>query len=220
MSRAVVWDCDGVLVDSEPHSVASWVAVLGRFGSVITSADVEACMGFGYPDTYSRLAAFPSDQRIPDPDALWPLLLEAIGESFGPFLPPFTDALETIEAVAALGIAQGVATSSNRSRVDLALERSGLAGWFGAIVAGDQVERTKPAPDVYLAAASMLGVEPTDCVAVEDTAHGCLSAIAAGMPVIGVVRVASERGPMESAGASLVVDRLDPAAVLDLLGVG
>ena len=73
MSGAVIWDCDGVLVDSEPHSVASWVTVLRRFGSKVTSADVESCMGFGYPDTYARLAAVPSDGPIPDPDDLWPL---------------------------------------------------------------------------------------------------------------------------------------------------
>ncbi|MFH2073093.1 MAG: HAD-IA family hydrolase, partial [Actinomycetota bacterium] len=140
--------------------------------------------------------------------------------SFGPFLPPFPDALETIEAVAAAGIAQAVASSSNRSRVDLALERSGLTGWFAAIVAGDQVERTKPAPDVYLTTAALLGAAPADCLAIEDSAHGCRAAIAAGMPVIGVVRVASERERLESVGAELVVDRVEAAEVLALLGAG
>jgi len=220
VTRAVIWDCDGVLVDSEPHSVASWVAVLNRFGSEVTAADVEGCMGFGYPDTYARLAGYPATRAIPSPDDLWPLLLDAIGDSFGDFLPPFADTLETIRAVAARGITQGVATSSNRSRVDLALERSGLTGWFDAIVAGDQVGRTKPAPDVYLGAADLLGSVPSDCVAVEDTAHGCRAALAAGMPVIGVVRVPSEREPMERVGATLVVDRVEPPMVLDLLDAG
>ena len=136
---AVIWDCDGVLVDSEPHSVASWVAVLRRLGSQVTAADVEGCMGFGYFDTYARLAAIPSSHPIPDPEELWPLLLDAIGESFGPHLPPFPDALVTIEAVAEAGIPQAVASTSKRSRVDLALDRSGLARWFGAVVAGAPV---------------------------------------------------------------------------------
>jgi len=217
LKRAIIWDCDGVLVDSEPHSVASWVKVLGRFGSEVTAADVEGCMGLGYPDTYARLAVFPSAGPIPGADQLWPFLLEAIGESFGPFLPPFPDALEAVEALSGSGIPQGVATSSKRSRVDLALERSRLSGWFSAIVAGDEVQRSKPSPDVYLLAAELLGAEPSSCVAVEDTSHGCRSAIDAGMPVIGVVRVEQEREPMRDMGA-IVVNRVEIGLVLDLLG--
>jgi HAD superfamily hydrolase (TIGR01509 family) len=175
-------------------------------------------MGFGYPDTYARLAAIPASTPIPGPDALWPLLLEAIGESFGPHLPPFPDALAAIEAVAGAGIPQAVASSSKRSRVDLALERSGLRRWFGSVVAGDQVDHPKPWPDVYLRAAELLGVDPTGCVAVEDTAHGCRAAVAAGMPVIGVVRVESERTPMADAGASMVVDAVGVELIEDLLG--
>jgi HAD superfamily hydrolase (TIGR01509 family) len=217
MTPAVVWDCDGVLVDSEPHSVRSWLAVLGSFGSEATASDVEGCMGLGYPDTYSRLASVPSAEPIPPPADLWPLLLEAIGESFGEYLPPFPDAAAAIEAVARAGIRQGVASTSKRSRVDLALARSRLADWFDVVVAGDQVERTKPHPDVYLRAAELLGVDPAACAAVEDTAHGCRSAIAAGMPVLGVVRVPSQRGDMEDTGA-VVVDRVEAADVLGLLG--
>lgn len=217
MTRAVVWDCDGVLVDSEPHSVRSWVTVLGRFGSDVTGEDVEGCMGLGYPDTYARLAAISAAEPIPPPDDLWPLLLEAIGESFGAYLPPFPDARAAIEAVAEEGIRQGVASTSKRDRVDLALARSRLTGWFEAVVAGDQVQRTKPHPDVYLRAAELLGVDPGDCAAVEDTAHGCRAAIAAGMPVLGVVRVPEQREPMVATGA-VVVDRVEPGAVLALLG--
>ena len=216
MTRAVVWDCDGVLVDSEPHSVASWVAVLGRFGSPVTAADVEACMGFGYPDTYAHLTAIPSDGTIPAPDDLWPLLLEAIGESFGAHLPPFPDAAATIAVLDEAGIPQGVASTSKRARVDLALERSGLAGWFGAVVAGDQVARTKPHPDVYLRASELLGVDPARCVAVEDTAHGCTAALAAGMQAVGVVRVESQRAPLERLGV-VVVDDVTAAVVEGLL---
>ena len=69
-------------------------------------------MGLGYPDTYSRLAAIPSAEPIPSPGDLWPLLLEAIGESFGPFLPPFPDALATIEALGEKQVPQAVASRS------------------------------------------------------------------------------------------------------------
>ncbi len=174
-------------------------------------------MGFGYPDTYAALAAIPSSGPIPAPDDLWPLLVEAIGESFGPHLPPFEDAAATVAALARAGVPQGVASTSKRDRVDLALQRSGLADSFGAVVAGDQVARPKPHPDVYLRAAELLGADPRRCVAVEDTAHGCRAAVAAGMPVLGVVRVETQREGMAASGAT-VVDRIEVAAVLGLLG--
>lgn len=215
--RAVVWDCDGVLVDSEPHSVASWVAVLGRFGSEASASDVEACMGFGYPDTYAHLAAFPSTEPIPGAEALWPMLLEALGDSFGPSLAPFADAVSCIDALAAAGAPQGVASSSRRSRVDLTLARAGLDGRFAAVVAGDEVPRSKPHPDVYLRAAALLGVPPGSCVAVEDTFHGCRSARAAGMAVVGVVRLEEQRAAMGGAGA-VVVAALEPEHLLRMAG--
>jgi HAD superfamily hydrolase (TIGR01509 family) len=80
----------------------------------------------------------------------------------------------------------GVASSANRPLIELALELSGLRDRFQAVVSSEEVERGKPAPDVYLEAARRLGVDPADCVAVEDATNGLLSAHAAGMRVIAV----------------------------------
>ena len=95
-----------------------------------------------------------------------------------------------------------MASSSRRDRLDLTLGRSGLARYFQATVAGDEVAHGKPAPDVYLAAAERLGVRPADCLAVEDTGHGAASAVAAGMRVIGVARIPAEVGRLLAAGAA------------------
>jgi beta-phosphoglucomutase-like phosphatase (HAD superfamily) len=217
LSGAVVWDCDGVLVDSEPHSVAAWLRVLGSFGIEADPGDVEGCLGLGFRPTYDRLARLPSSRPIPGPESVWPMLMEALGESFGAFIPPFPDALAAVDALAERRILQAVASSSPRSRVDLTLERSGLSGRFTVVVAGDEVPRSKPDPDVYLEAARRLGADPARCVAIEDTGTGARAAAAAGMQVVGVCRVESQWGPLTRASAA-VVGSLEPGSLLRLLG--
>ena len=216
MARAVVFDCDGVLVDSEPHSAVAWMAALGPYGLRVTAAEVAACTGLGYAATYAHLAALDPAIRLPSPGDLAPEVLAALAASFDRGLLVFPDAAECVTALAFQGVPLGVASSSRRDRLDLTLGRSGLARYFSATVAGDEVAHGKPAPDVYLAAAERLGVRPADCLAIEDTGHGAASAVAAGMRVIGVARIPPEVGRLLAAGAGLV-DRLDPVLLTELL---
>lgn len=216
MGRAVVFDCDGVLVDSEPHSAAAWVAALGRYGHRVTAADVAACTGLGYADTYARLTAVDPEATIPPPEELAPEVLAALAASFQRGLRVFPDAAACVSALAFDGVPLGVASTSRRHRLDLTLGHSGLARYFQATVAGDEVARGKPAPDVYLAAAERLGVRPAECLAIEDTGLGAAAAVAAGMRVIGVARVPGEVGRLLGAGAGLV-DRLDPTVLREVL---
>jgi HAD superfamily hydrolase (TIGR01509 family) len=108
--------------------------------------------------------------------------LEEIYRRSLPLLP------RAVEAVRALGDRWplGLASSSNRELIDLVLEESGLAPLFAATVSSEEVERGKPAPDVYLEAARRLGVPPEECVAVEDSGAGIRSAHAAGMQIVAV----------------------------------
>lgn len=211
--RAVVWDCDGVLVDSEPHSVAAWMAVLPRYGSPVCPSDVAACTGLGFLPTYSHLRALGSEQPLPSPDQLWPELLDALEESFAGGLVVFEDAAAAVQAVAEVGVPQGVATTSPRSRLEVTLRAAGLDGAFDATAAGDEVSRGKPDPDVYLLAAERLGVPAGECVAIEDTGFGARAAVAAGMRTIGVVRDDGERQAMADAGA-LLVARIESSLLL------
>jgi len=216
MSRAVVFDCDGVLVDSEPHSAAAWVAVLGRRGHRATAAEVADCTGLGFAATYDHLAAVDSSVALPPAEELWPEVQAALGSSFDRGLTVFPDAGACVTELAFAGVPLAVASSSRRERLDLTLERSGLGRYFAVTVAGDEVEHGKPAPDVYLLAAERLGVHPGECLAVEDTGHGARSAVAAGMRVLGVARRPEETGRLLAAGAALV-DRLDARFLLTLL---
>jgi HAD superfamily hydrolase (TIGR01509 family) len=213
---AVIFDCDGVLVDSEPHSAAAWMAVLGPRGHRATVADVAVCTGLGYAGTYAHLAAVDPAVPLPPAEELWPEVLAALATSFDRGLKVFPDAAACVTELAFEGVPLGVASTSRRERLDLTLERSGLARYFLAAVSGDEVERGKPAPDVYLLTAARLGVRPQDCLAIEDTGHGAMAAVEAGMRVLGVARLPAEAGRLLDAGAALV-DCLDPGMVCGLL---
>src|SRR4051812_48343337 len=99
-----------------------------------------------------------------------------------PLLPGATDAVRALAGRWTLGLA----SSANREIIELVLDEAGLAGDFAAVVSSEEVERGKPAPDVYLEAARRLGVEAGRCVAVEDSSNGLRSAHAAGMAVVAV----------------------------------
>jgi len=210
MPAAVVLDCDGVLVDSEPHSIAAWLEVLGRLGHPASRSDVAACTGLGFAPTFAALG---SVAPLPSQASVWAALVDALDRSFSGGLEVFADAIAVVDECLARGIPVAVASASARQRLDLTLARAALAGRFAVSVAGDEVLRGKPAPDVYLAAAAALGVDAAKCVAVEDTAAGVRAAVDAGMRVVAVVRADADPRLLEAAGAR-VVEHLVPEAVL------
>ncbi|HSM01388.1 MAG TPA: HAD family phosphatase [Acidimicrobiia bacterium] len=198
---AVVFDCDGVLVDSEPHSITAWVDVLGRLGHPAGEAEIAACTGLGFSPTHDALSGI---ALLPPKDEVWPLLLEALGRSFGTGLRIFPDGIGALRACEGAGVPIAVASASPRERLDLTLRAGGLDGRFGVSISGDDVARGKPAPDCYLAAAEGLGVDPAECVAVEDSAPGATAAVAAGMRTIAVAREMSDREALVESGAQVV----------------
>lgn len=208
--NAIVFDCDGVLVDSEDLSWRGWREVLARHGIDLTEADVTALTGRTLDDC---LAHFEDRGPLPERDVLVPELAEVMHELLDRHLQAFEDAVDTLDAVAGRR-RLAVASSSYRDRLDLSLRTTGLAGRFEVSVAGDEVEHGKPAPDLFLRAAARLGLAPADCLAVEDTPPGVASAVAAGMAVVAVDRGWFGVDALVAAGADAVVPRLTPAAVL------
>ena len=154
-------------------------------------------------------------ERIPglEPlDVFWDAYSARLFDLIDTELMPFPDALETVRELAAGGLAVAVASSSPRARLDRTLARAGLASTFAVSVAGDEVEHGKPAPDMFLAAAERLGVEPARCAAIEDSAPGVAAGLAAGMTTVGVARTAAEAPALRD--AHVVLARLSAAAVL------
>ena len=185
MIRAVVFDCDGVLVDSEPLADEIWSQVLAGFGCVTTVDDVEDILGTSEATTYEYYAARadlpPFDEFMAEIDAIRVPVYEER-------LVAFDDAAATVQSLAAQGTAMAVASSSRRHALEGKLALTGLDRYFDVIVGGDEVAHGKPEPDVYLEAARRLGIPPTDCIAIEDADLGAESAAAAGMRAVMIRR--------------------------------
>lgn len=202
---AVIFDCDGVLVDSEPHSVAAWVVVLEALGHPAGAAEVEACTGLGFEPTWRALS---QTAPLPEPPEVWEQLITALEARFvDPGLERFPDAASLLEHCLEQGVPVAVVSASPRQRLDLCLRYGGFVDAFEVTVSGDDVADGKPAPDAYLAAAAALGVEPAVCVAIEDSPTGVASAQGAGMRVVAVVRDEALRPGLTATGAA-VVDQL------------
>ena len=185
---AVIFDFDGVLVDSEPlHEWAIRASVRDRGWTFDTERFFQHIVGRGDENAYRRIAewnnAIVSDAEI---RALlehkWALMAEGIAaEKYS----VQEGAAEAVWSAAARGPV-AVCSGSVRSTVDTMLRKIGLRDVLGALVCGDDVARMKPDPEGYLKAARLLGCEPGRCLAVEDTPTGVKAAKAAGMFVLAV----------------------------------
>jgi HAD superfamily hydrolase (TIGR01509 family) len=182
---AVIFDCDGVLVDSEPLADAVWAEVLAERGYAMTEEDGDACRGRTELATYEYFAErsdlVPYEEHMAALDAL---RIPRFEEE----LEAFPDTADTVRALAAQGIPLAVASSSRRRALDRKLEIVGLDRYFDAVVGGDEVARGKPAPDVFLEAARRLGVEAAACLVIEDSEHGAAAATEAGMRTVMIRR--------------------------------
>jgi HAD superfamily hydrolase (TIGR01509 family) len=205
---AVIFDCDGTLVDSEPLSAETWRRVVGRLGYEITDADVAAVVGSSYPRTH---AFFASRVALPAPEVLLPELNRVLFGLIDDRLEVFEDAITAVADLRERGVPIAVASGSVRERLNRTLARAGLS--FEVTVAGDEVDHGKPSPDMFFLAAARLGVAPSRCVVVEDSAPGVAAGRAAGMPTLGVRRVPD----IDLSAATSVVDVVSADAILAML---
>jgi HAD superfamily hydrolase (TIGR01509 family) len=207
---AVIFDCDGTLVDSEPLARRAWERALAPFGYAPTDGDFDACVGLPYARTHEYFAA---RVELPSAAEVWTAYSGALYELLDRELVVFEDAVAAVADLRAEGVPVAVASSSRRERLDRTLARARLDGLFEVTVAGDEIARGKPAPDMFLAAAARLGVDPADCVAVEDSPPGVAAALAAGMVTIAVCRVPGTEATL--AGAHRVLETVTADAILD-----
>jgi HAD superfamily hydrolase (TIGR01509 family) len=180
---AVVFDLDGVLLDSEPV----WEAVRSRFvadhGRRWHEGAHREMMGMSSPE-WSRYIRDRLGVAM-SPEEISAAVVERMVAAYREQLPLVPGAAEAVRRMGERW-PLALASSSNRQLIDLVLEVSGLGRWFSASVSSEEVARGKPAPDVFLAAAGLLGVEPRSCAAVEDSANGIRAARAARMIVVAV----------------------------------
>lgn len=174
--KALLIDMDGVLVDSEPLHMKAWAEVLSPLGLEVDRAWFDPWIGV--PD--AELAAHVCRELVPEEqaDALLNRKRSAyarIRDAELTVMPGVDDALADFK-----DLPMAVVTSSRRAEAEASLAKTGLAPYFAALVAADDVPRTKPAPDPYRRAAALLAVDPAGCVVIEDSPAGIASAQAAG----------------------------------------
>lgn len=183
MIRAVVFDLDGVLVQTEEL----WDEVREEFarerGGRYDAEAQRAMMGMSSLE-WSRFMN--EELGVPEPpEQISAEVVRRMQARYRERLPLIEGAREAVERLAARW-PLAVASSSNRPLIDAVLQLSGLSELFQATVSSEEVPRGKPAPDVYLEAAARLGVDPARCAAIEDSHSGIRSAKAAGMRVIAI----------------------------------
>lgn len=212
-ATAVVFDMDGVLVDSEPihfdvarrllapAGVNIPVGMLREFvGRSAVEFLTEAIHRFGLPGTLVEYRA-----RYDE------LLLDALAQP----IPARDGAAWLIDQLRGRGCGIGLASTSGQAWIDAVLRAIGLEGKFDTIVGGDMVERVKPAPDVYLLAAERLARPPASCVAVEDSPLGIEAARAAQMRVVGLTTPHVDPIALRGADALITSLREFPFALID-----
>ena len=183
LDAAVVFDCDGLLLDTEQAWTRAETRWFARYGRSYGPEEKRLLIGGSLEGTARAL-----EELIGRPGRTQELvaeLLDLAAEEFARGVEPMPGAIELLKELRGRRPI-GVASNSPRRLVDLALDGAGLTEWFDAVIAGDEVERPKPAPDLYLEACRRLGRPPRRAVAVEDSPAGAASARAAGLYVIGV----------------------------------
>jgi len=180
---AVVFDMDGVIVDSEQVWDEVRERYVGEVGGTYTDSATRDMMGMSSLE-WSRYMA---DQLgVPGtPEEINAAIVARMLERYGEAPPLIDGAVEAVRRAAARW-PLAIASSSNPELIDVVLRTAGLSELFPVAVSSQEVARGKPAPDVYLEAARRLGVEPAHCAAVEDSHNGIRSAKAAGMRVVAV----------------------------------
>ncbi|MGW6729075.1 HAD family hydrolase [Nocardia sp. NPDC055029] len=203
---AVVFDMDGVLIDSEPIWEQVRHDYVDRKGGRWQPDSQRKMMGM----TTTEWAAYMSDDLgVAMPlDDISTKVIDLMADTYAHHVPLLPGAVEAVQRCAGQW-KLGLASSSPRTLIDLVLAKSGLLEYFSAILSTEEIGRGKPAPDVYLTVAQRLGVDPKDCTAVEDSTNGLISAHSAGMRLIADPRPEFPPTPDALALAAVVIDDLD-----------
>lgn len=211
----VIFDCDGVLVDSERLSVRVEVQLLGELGWPISEDEVIERF-VGRSDAH-MLAVIEAQLGRPVPEFMTQYR-ERLFAAFDRELTSVPGVAEALDRIESLGLRTCVASSGTHDKMARTLGRTGLFERFdGRIYSATQVTHGKPAPDLFLFAADSMSVDPSRCIVVEDSRYGVEAARAAGMRAVGFAGGLTPADWLEGPGTVVIEDM---AQLLDALGVG
>ncbi len=203
--NAVVFDMDGVLADSEPAHFEATNNVLGRYGKALTKEQQKLQMGLGHAAGLEATIRDSGVELTPEQLAAeYDVELLAV---LSRGTTPLPGAVSLLLRLREMGIPVALASSSLPAWIETTIAGIGLTGQFDAIVSGETVPHPKPAPDIYLHAAELIGVPAAECIAIEDSPAGLTSAKAAGMLAV-QVRSSSDAFPPQP-NADIVLESLE-----------
>ena len=204
MIKAFIFDMDGVIVDSEPLHFEVNRRIMRDFGLEFSDEFFHAYVGITneqmWADLIERYSLNTTIEELQKKDFL--LKKEVFRD-----LQPIKGIPELLANLKKDGIAIGLASSSDKAFIEMVLEELGIRGYFQAVVSGEEVERSKPEPEIFLRAAELLNVDPADCLVLEDSRHGVEAAKRAGMICIGYQNPNS--GPQDLSRADKIVHTLE-----------
>ncbi len=209
--RAVIWDMDGVIVDSGDDHYRSWRDTFKTQGVDFTEKDFQRVFGQRNDAIIRKIMGISLtqasiDRLAEEKDALFRQIVKSHVKPF----PGVTALLKTLKAN---GILAAVASSAPLENIHLILSEAGIAGYFQALVFGREVSEGKPSPQIYLLAAQKLGAEPANCIVIEDAVAGVEGAKKAGMRCIAVTNTHEANG-LNS--ADLIVDSLEKVGIKEI----
>jgi len=213
LAAAVVFDNDGLLLDTEGAWTRAETALFSHHGAVFTAEHKRDLIGSSH-----TVAAAKLEVMLDQPgrgQALFAELDALVMEEARSDVLPRPGAVELIAALQEAGVPIAVASNSRRAFLDRALATAGVAALFAVTVAGDEVPRPKPWPDIYLEACRRLGADPTRSVGLEDSPTGAQAASAAGLTVVGVPYLPDMDIPAADVRAVTLAD----AVVLEACGL-
>jgi HAD superfamily hydrolase (TIGR01509 family) len=200
---------DGTLVDTEPIWIECEGELVAEYGGTWSAADAHSIIGFDLIDAANVLRD--RGGVLLEPVDVVERLLDAVISRIRSTVPWRPGAAELLADCRRAQIPTGLVTMSWRRFAEAVLE-SAPPGSFQTLVTGDEVSRGKPDPEPYLAAAEALGVEPRDCIAIEDSPTGVAAALGAGCPTVGVPHVV----PLEEMPGLTIIETLEGLGVEEL----
>jgi len=211
----VIFDCDGVLVDSERLSIRLDVELLATLGWPMAEDEVvERWVG----RTEAAMRAEIEEHLGRSVEAEWAAFSERYVEAFAAELEPVDGVADAVDAVQAAGLATCVASSGDLGKIRRNLAKTGLLHRFdGRLFSADDVEHGKPAPDLFLHAAAAMGVAPGRTAVVEDSVHGVVAGVAAGMAVFAYAGGVTPASRLARPGVTVFDSMAD---LPELLGIG
>ena len=215
MIAALIFDFDGLLVDTETPAFESWQPIYSEYGQALSLDLWKEALGTNHGfDPLTYLAEITGTQI--DREALW-ARRQARKEELAALQPLLPGVQTILDQARALDLPCALASSSDQNWIDRWLTVHNISGYFSCVRTANNVVRTKPSPELFLSAAACLGVQPGTCLVFEDSPNGILAARAAGMRCVAVPGAITRQ--IELPPADFTIEALDALTLADILAI-